>query len=544
MDFKANQTKQKLRGGYYTPGDLAQFMSKWILNNGVKEILEPSSGDGNFFKSISDVINSHNSEVKITGVELDSDEAIKSIERAKEFDNLSVDVNNTDFLEWGLKNYNKLKFDAVIGNPPFIRYQYLPKEYQLKAEKIFKLFNLKFTKHTNAWVPFVVLGFEMLKPGGKLAMILPSEIMHVAHAQSLRTYLGKKSEKILILDPKELWFTDTLQGALILFAEKKKTSNDDSLGLGIKEISDRSFSKTDPQNYFEKVHFINGETIKGKWTKAVLNPTELTLLKEIKESSNVHQFKNIADVDVGLVTGANKYFLISQDEVEKYGLEKWAHPMFGRSDHCPKMIYDSGQHQLNIKKGLPTNFIWFDVDSYDELDDDAKKYVKIGEREKYHERYKCRVRQPWFKVPSVYATEIGMLKRAHDFPRLILNKKGAYTTDTAYRISTIDKKVSSHELVFCFVNSFTALTSELEGRFYGGGVLELVPSEIEKTFIPIIPINENQLDSLDRDFQNLSTQEILKRQDEIILKEIGLNKNEREIIFNAWLKLRNRRQRN
>jgi hypothetical protein len=71
-----------------------------------------------------------------------------------------------------------------------------------------------------------------------------------------------------------------------------------------------------------------------------------------------------------------------------------------------------------------------------------------------------------------------------------------------------------------------------------------VPSEIEKTFIPIVPINETQLDDLDKDFQNISTQEILKRQDEIILKEIGLNKKEREIIHNAWLKLRNRRQRN
>lgn len=544
MDFKANQTKQKLRGGYYTPDDLAKFMSKWILNNGVKEILEPSSGDGNFFKSLSDVITSQNSEIKITGIELDSDEALKSIDRSKEFNNLSVDVCNTDFLEWGLKNHNKLNFDAVIGNPPFIRYQYLPKEYQLKAEKIFKLFNLKFTKHTNAWVPFVVLGFEMLKPGGKLAMILPSEIMHVVHAQSLRTYLSENSEKILILDPKELWFTETLQGALILFAEKKKTSNDDSLGLGIKEINDRSFSKTDPQNYFEKVRFINGETIKGKWTKAVLNPTELSLLKEIKGISNVYQFKEIADVDVGIVTGANKYFLISQDKVQKYGLEKWAYPMFGRSDHCPKMIYDSEQHQSNIKKGLPTNFIWFNVDSYDDLDDDAKKYVDIGEGEKFHERYKCRVREPWFKVPSVYATEIGMLKRAHDFPRLILNEKGAYTTDTVYRISIIDNNIKSHELVFSFVNSFTALTSELEGRFYGGGVLELVPSEIEKTFIPIVSIHKLQLDDLDRDFQNLNTQEILKRQDEIILKEIGLNKKEREIIHDAWLKLRNRRQRN
>jgi adenine-specific DNA methylase len=544
MDFKTEQTEQKLRGGYYTPNDLAQFMSRWILNSGAKKILEPSSGDGNFFKSISNVNSSSNLKIEIIGIELNSDEAKKSIKRVRELKNITVDVHNTDFLEWGLMNYNNLRFDAVTGNPPFIRYQYLPKEYQLKAEKIFKLFNLKFTRHTNAWVPFVVLGFELLKPGGKLAMILPSEIMHVAHAQSLRTYLGKNSKKILILDPKELWFTDTLQGALILLAEKKNNTDEHSLGLGIKEVNNRAFSKKDPRNYFDKVHFINGETIKGKWTKAVLNSKELSLVKEIKKDTRVQQFKNIASVDVGLVTGANKYFLISEDDVKKHGLEKWAHPMFGRSNHCPKMVYDSKQHQLNIEEGRPTNFIWFDVESYDELDKNAKKYVEIGENEEYHERYKCRVREPWFRVPSVYATEIGMLKRAHNFPRLILNKKRAYTTDTAYRIRVIDNEIKSYELVFNFLNSFTALTAELEGRFYGGGVLELVPSEIEKTFIPNVTINESYLNELDEDFQELSAQKVLKRQDDIILKKIGLNKKERRIIHNAWFKLRNRRQRN
>lgn len=544
MDFKTEQTEQKLRGGYYTPNDLAQFLSKWILNSGAKKILEPSSGDGKFFESISNVNNSIELEVEVTGIELNSDEAQKSIKRATELKNITVDVHNTDFLEWGLMNYNKPIYDAVTGNPPFIRYQYLPKEYQLKAEKIFKLFNLKFTRHTNAWVPFVVLAFELLKPGGKLAMILPSEIMHVAHAQSLRTYLGKNSKKMLILDPKELWFTDTLQGALILLAEKKNNADEHSLGLGIKEVNDRAFSKKNPRSYFDKVHFINGETIKGKWTKAVLNSKELSLVKEIKKDNRVQQFKNIASVDVGLVTGANKYFLISEDDVKKYGLEKWAYPMFGRSNHSPKMIYDSKQHQLNVGEGRPTNFIWFDVESYDELDKNAKEYVKIGESKEYHKRYKCRVREPWFRVPSVYATEIGMLKRAHDFPRLILNKKRAYTTDTAYRIKLIDDKIKSYELVFNFLNSFTALTAELEGRFYGGGVLELVPSEIEKTFIPDVKINKLYLNELDGDFQGLSSQEVLKRQDDIILKKIGLDKKERRIIHNAWFKLRNRRQRN
>lgn len=55
-------------------------------------------------------------------------------------------------------------------------------------------------------------------------MILPAEVIHVMHAQSLRTYLGEQCSKLLIIDPEEIWFEGTLQGAIILFAEKSKKS--------------------------------------------------------------------------------------------------------------------------------------------------------------------------------------------------------------------------------------------------------------------------------------------------------------------------------
>src|SRR5690606_15989950 len=92
---------------------------------------------------------------------------------------------------------------------------------------------------------------------------------------------------------------------------------------------------------------------------------------------------------------------------------------------------------------------------------------------------------------------IGLLKRSHSFPRLIFNALGAYTTDTAYRITPLSEGLTAQKLVYCFVNSLTALTAELEGRHYGGGVLELVPSEIEKLLVPLPAVRPN-LAKLDR----------------------------------------------
>ena len=165
----------------------------------------------------------------------------------------------------------------------------------------------------------------------------------------------------------------------------------------------------------------------------------------------------------------------------------------------------------------------------------------LGEKENLHLRYKCRIRDPWYLVPSVYATEIGMLKRAHICPRLIYNKIGAFTTDTSYRIQTYG--INAKKLVYCFFNTLTMLSTELEGRFYGGGVLELVPSEIERLIIPLPTNIDISLEELNLSIKNEAIESILYQQSEKILSQNGIPHGDRVDIANAWLMLMKRRQR-
>ncbi len=539
MNFKENESAQKLRGGYYTPYDLAHYLSQWVAETNPKTLLEPSCGDGIFLESLSASLLAPAS---ITAIELDSEEAKLAAERASALKNSKVNVLCANFLEWHLNSEQKnAQYDAIVGNPPFIRYQYLSKKDQELAERIFRQHNLRFTKHTNSWVPFVIASLSMLCPGGRLAMVLPSEILHVLHAQSLRFYIGQQCKKLIIIDPEEIWFDGTLQGAVLLLAEKKKNSQEHTTGLGIIQTKGKSFLDQSPSHYFNKTNFINGKTVEGKWTRALLTKKELDIFDEVINSENVYQFTDIADVDVGLVTGANKFFLVNDETVHNYNLEEWSHPMFGRSEHCPGILYDEKQHQNNSDAGLPSNFLWFDVNDVSELSNSAREYIRLGENENLHTRYKCRIRKPWFKVPSVYATQVGMLKRAHDMPRLILNEVGAYTTDTAYRVTT--KNFDAKKLVYSFINSLTALSSELEGRYYGGGVLELVPSEIEKLYVPIPTQIRPAMKTLDQMMRKASSSEVLAYQDNRVLRDLGLTMNEIACLHTAWDKLRNRRQR-
>lgn len=540
MKFKADQTSQKLRGGYYTPQNLADYVTKWVLSNKPQTILEPSCGDGVFIQAVAN--NNYDYDIKLSCFELFDIEAAKALERCKLNNLINATVTEGDFLVWANEQLKKKQpiFDGVLGNPPFIRYQFLEKNFQEQAQLVFEQLDLKFTKHTNAWVPFLLSSLALLKEGGRMGMVIPSEINHVMHAQSLRSYLGHICSKIVIIDPKEIWFEDTLQGAVIILAEKKQEPNERSQGVGIVSVSGFEFLRDDPDVLFNDTVGINGETVEGKWTKATLNIDELKLIKRVIAHPDVRKFKDIAKVDVGIVTGANKYFLVDNETVKSYQLEYFAYPMFGRSQHCPGIIYDEQQHIENQKQGLPTNFLYID-EEYEDLSESVKNYIALGEVEEYHKRYKCQIRKPWFKVPSVYSTEIGMLKRCHDAPRLIYNKVGAYTTDTAYRVSST--VTSAENLVCSFLNPLTAITAELEGRFYGGGVLELVPSEIEKLYIPIVEGLKHNAEEINQLIKDGQIERVIRQQGSLILEKLGFTQEENEKLVEIWKKLRDRRLR-
>jgi len=540
MNFRENETDTKLRGGYYTPVDIASFLSRWALNKNAEKVLEPSCGDGVFISAAS-IARAEG--LDLTCVEIDPTEAQKARDRVANTEGFRTEVITADFLRWALIRFNQPPaFDAVIGNPPYIRYQYLQKESQTLAELIFKRFHLPFTKHTNAWVPFVIASIAVLKPGGRIAMVIPSEILHILHAAPLRQLLLSQCETVLLIDPSELLFEEALQGTMLLMAEKRQITSTSRAHVAVLSQSMTGLLSQDPEDIFRHSRYVSGNVLNGKWTKVLLTTDELAVFEKAPQLPAVRRFGDVASVDIGIVTGANKFFLIDDATVNTYGLAQWVHPMFGRSEHCPGVIYDTRVHQENKSKGLPSNFLMLGNAKMADLPASVQDYLKDGERQKLDTRYKCRIRTPWYNVPSVYATRVGMLKRSHNYPRLILNSMEAFTTDTAYRIRP--KGVAAEALVYCFVNSLTALSAELEGRHYGGGVLELVPSEIEKLLVPLPQMAYYELERLDQTIREESdAAQLLRAQDERVLPAVGLASHEIALIQQAWQRVHLRRQR-
>jgi tRNA1(Val) A37 N6-methylase TrmN6 len=479
---------------------VVEALCGWALADGRRTVLEPACGDGAFLRALA------GKGVRATGIERDGREATRARKAAPR-----AEVVRADFLDWADAALDEERtFDAVVGNPPFIRYQYLDDATQAKIERLYDRLGAKFTRHTNAWVPFLLAGLRLLRPGGRLAMVIPAELAHVLHAQVARDALVDSCTHVELIEPADT-FAGTLQGIVLVRAER---------GPGPATL------RLDGAD-------VSGASLAGaKWTAGWLRPAERALLADLTARGAAVRFSDIADVCVGIVTGANSFFLVPDATVAAYDLAPFTAPMFGRSDHVDGAIFDERDHAANRALGLPSHFVHLGDTPRARLPAGARRYLAHGESLGLHRRYKCRIRDPWWSVPSVHAAPVAMLKRSHDFPRLVLNQLGAFTTDTAYRVTP--RTWPADRLVSSFASSLTALSAELEGRHYGGGVLELVPSEIARLLLASrTPAPLADLDTALR--ASTPAPDLLLARD----AALGLPR----ALHDAWLRLRARRQR-
>ncbi len=523
-------SEEKLRGGFYTPSPIASFILKWAFNGNKKlDILEPSCGDGVFLEEIQKGGYEYNS---VTAIEFDEVEANKS-------KNIKLDkstIINTDFHKYCI-NTNK-RFDLVIGNPPYIRYQYFDKEQQQYASDIFNKADIKYSKLTNAWVSFVIGSSLLLKETGKIGFVLPAEILQVGYAKPLREFLAHYYNKVNIVSFKKLVFPKIQQEVVLLLCEKNNSDTHLIEHLELRDAEELKkldvFKLKSPK---KKIDFKS-----NKWTFYFLDQEEINFLEKLQEDRIIPKLNNYAKVEVGITTGSNPFFTVPLSTVKKYNLEKYAKPLVGRSVQVPSAIFTKEDWEKNRELEARTHLLVFPENSKLKNEKGALKYIKFGENEHIHKGYKCRIRNEWQIIPSLRISDALFIRRNNLYPKFIINEANAYTTDTMHRV-TIKENINIKALTASYYNSISLAFSEICGRSHGGGVLELMPNEVEEILLPYNESNAELLPFIDKMIRNKKDiSEILKITNQKILKEnFGFSDSKIKLADQIWKKLSSRR---
>jgi adenine-specific DNA methylase len=523
FEAKALPTDEKLRGGYYTPSALAEFVGNWVAQAG-PALLEPSCGDGNILQHLAD-----HSPLAV-GVELFASEARKAEART------GAPVYVDDFFDWFTSDRHGA-FDGVAGNPPYIRFGNWVEPSRSTALSMMRDVGLRPSKLTNAWVPFVVGSVLACREGGRVGLVVPAELLQVGYASELRKFLVESCSSVTVVGFKQLVFPGILQEVVLLLAEKGQgpaqiqvLEVDDAAALGSLQLD---------KNVATQAPLGEGE----KWSKYFLATEDIEFVRSLRSESRLRAMEHYASVDVGVVTGRNAFFVMTPEEAASHQVSDLTIPLVSRSAQLSGLVYTDADHQAGSESGSKTALL--DARGVALADHPGlAAYVELGEDHSVHTGYKCRIRKHWWVVPSIWEADAFMLRQIHTHPRVIANDTTATSTDTVHRLR-IRPGADAGQLATASYNSFTFAVSEIVGRSYGGGILELEPSEAEELPIPDPSLVTRELTAtVDALVRAKRVDDALDLVDRAILVEgLGFAENDVRHARQIWVTLRDRRLR-
>ncbi|WP_370276608.1 Eco57I restriction-modification methylase domain-containing protein [Roseovarius indicus] len=539
----------KLRGGYYTSDELAEWLSAWAIRRSDDMILEPSCGDGAFLKAASNRLGNLGAKGpdradRLRGIEIFSTEADKARKRLEEDLGIrsSDVVEISDFFAWW-KRPGRPQFDAVVGNPPFIRYQTFPEPHRSRAMNIMQEQGLSPNRLTNIWVPFVVAAASTLKAGGRMALVLPAELLQVSYAAQLRSFLTDRFGRVDLIACNEMLFKGAEQEVLLLLADEARSAPASDAPCKVNLIESNSVAELltcKPEKLLKQA---SPKTIvhdSEKWLKYFLNQDEISFMRSLRASEATVELGSYASVNVGVVTGKNQFFVLRSSEVEELGLQGYTIPLIGRSAHLNGAKIDKKAWQRLAENDQRVHLLHLAPINGSKPKGALASYLKFGESLEVHKGYKCSIRKPWYAVPSVYVPDAFVFRQIYDFPRIVLNEAEATATDTIHRMRCHNG--NPHSIIANSYTFLTAASAEIEGRSYGGGVLELEPTEAEKLLMPANFGDAMTIEESDELIRAGKLNEVLEENSRrILVEKMGLSVAECNMLRGIWEKMRNRR---
>ncbi|HAR84289.1 MAG TPA: class I SAM-dependent methyltransferase [Clostridium sp.] len=572
MLLRQDATEERLSGRYFTPKNLADYIVEWTTSDrNVINILEPSCGDGIFLECLGN--RKLENRCNIIAIEIDEEVSILASNRIEgsirfnsyndfidnEITNLANNRNldtdtgcyiiNDDFYSVYENRLKEHRFQAIVGNPPYIRYQYLTELQREEQSQILIRNQMRSNKLINAWVSFVVACIQMLDENGRLGLVIPAELLQVAYAEDLRRFIMKSLQRTTIVTFRELVFPNVEQEVVLLLAEKDATHNDEHQ---LRIVEYQNIDELIENNNINEYEFYDVEINEFKWTKYFLTVNDSRLINNIRQDERFVRFSDVARIEVGITTGNNDYFCANRETVERYELEDVSRALIARSVNINGVKFTQEDWQGNIDIGAKTYLIDFPDIPYDEYPEAHREYIEYGETNGQNIGYKCRIREKWYRVPSIWVPDAFFLRRNHLYPKLMLNSEevNAVSTDTMHRVR-FNNPENGKRVLLSYYNSIALAFTEIEGRSYGGGVLEILPKEAGRIIMPDLSsrelidddtVNElvNIIDNYVRENNDISG--ILDEIDERVLLQImGLERVQVLAFRQMWLTLRERR---
>ena len=545
MVVQPSGAKAKSFGAFYTDEAVADFLTHWAVRSADARVLDPSFGGGVFLQAAATVLGGlgGNPRHQVFGVEIDpSVQAVIAEELSQTHGIDPANLTLSDFFD--VEPTSQPAFDAVIGNPPFIRYQSFSGSSRATALDRAGNQGVELTSLTSSWAPFLVHSSAMLRDGGNLAMVIPMELGHASYAQPVLEYLVRSFSTISVLTFRTPLFPELSQDTVLLLAEGKggpfRSLGWQDLG-GVDDLEALDRSLPDKQ-VLDHTSIVSGET---RLRANFVDSRARALYQDLVGSSRTVRLGSLAQVGIGYVSGANDFFHLSPSMAEEWRLPASAlRPAVFRGRDFSGLKYTVSDWVKSSQSGNSGYLAGFTTD--DLADSNVRSYVSYGESIGVDQAYKCRTRRPWFQVPNVYLPDALLTYMSGRRPGLVANGASVVAPNTLHTVRMRESSpLNALDLAVAWQSSLVSLSVEIEGHAMGGGMLKLEPREAQRVAIPVLNSgNEGlaeEVDQLLRAGRIDDARHVVDR--EVLISGLGLTATECETLEVAAEELRERRHR-
>jgi len=478
-----------------------------------------------------------NADSHLRGIEIHKTSAIAA-EKALAAAGFNCDIQTLDFFDVSPKPL----CDAVLGNPPYVRYQQFSGSARAKGLEAALAHGVRLSLLASSWAPFVVHAAQFLKPDGRLGLVLPAELLSVKYAAEVRRFLLNRFASVKLVMFEELVFPDVLEEVVLLLAEGTGPTP------GFELYQARNVAELESPNGSAWTQFTPQST--EKWTSALLRSEALDIYQNLAASDGTNTLLDWGETYLGAVTGNNKYFALTEKHAIDLGLgQKELLPISPPGSRHLRGITLTEKAWSELVAGGSCCYLFYPKTERQSAA--ADRYIKAGETMGVPKAYKCQARKPWWRVPLVPMADLLLTYMDYTCPRLITNEAKLYHLNSLYgvRLKEDRRKLGRDLLPISSLNTLTLLGAEMVGRSYGGGILKLEPKEADQLPLPSDLILQNAAAELQTLRPQLSIalrqgdiSRVVKAVDGILLKKhLGLKLSELRILREARESLFSRR---
>ena len=393
-----------------------------------------------------------------------------------------------DFLRTNPSQFG-VQMDVILGNPPYVRHHLLRTETIEAGRQIAAALGVSLSRRADLWAYVLLQALRFLAPSGRIGMLLPSAILHADYARPILSLLEDRFAQLDVIHVRERLFSNSGERTVVLLGKGFDLGQSAARRFRVEHLDQLKELMTNMRDFPPGGDSTDLTLWRTQTVNAPVRSRRERIACEILErciNNHASSLGQLATIRIGTVTGANRFFIRSQAELQGAKASELSIPIVSRGSFLKTPVWTEedqrGKDDLNVASRLLT------LNRDANLSKIVLGWIEDAESLGIDRRHHCSLRSPWYVLSSVARPDAFLPYMGTSPPRMVVNLARSASTNSIHGVHWQDTALGKRAVLSSWTTLF-GIGVELFGRVYGEGVLKIEPSGAQR--LPIIRLTSS-----------------------------------------------------